>query len=209
MLVSFLVLADGADLLEVHQVREEHSIGVGLGLGPAKDIVELVDGFGEAARGRQVGVVLNLLPQVKQLSGEVDYYAFIQWDRGLLGLLEFTSEEVRINVWSIMPQELAWTFKLFGLLLEFVVLLGRDGDLELLESLALVNVGLECLSGNATSSQDEQVGSLLVVLHSGILMLLKVFDLEYRRFNSEGASSTIEDSHRAVLVEVIIYMLCL
>lgn len=86
-----------------------------------------------------------MLPQVKQLSCEVDYYAFLQRNRGFFGLLELTSEEERVNVWRIVPQELAWAFELLGLLLELVVLLGSDGDLELLELLALIHVGLERL----------------------------------------------------------------
>lgn len=86
-----------------------------------------------------------MLPQVKQLSCEVDYYAFLQRYRGFFGLLELTSEEERVNVWRIVPQELAWAFELLGLLLELVVLLGSDGDLELLELLALIHVGLERL----------------------------------------------------------------
>lgn len=145
MLVSFLGLADGAGLLEVDEVCDKHRFGIGVGLGPAEHIVELVDGLVEAAGGREVGVVLDMLPQVKQLSCEVDYYAFLQRNRGFFGLLELTSEEERVNVWRIVPQELAWAFELLGLLLELVVLLGSDGDLELLELLALIHVGLERL----------------------------------------------------------------
>lgn len=145
MLVSFLGLADGAGLLEVDEVCDKHRFGIGVGLGPAEHIVELVDGLVEAAGGREVGVVLDMLPQVKQLSCEVDYYAFLQRYRGFFGLLELTSEEERVNVWRIVPQELAWAFELLGLLLELVVLLGSDGDLELLELLALIHVGLERL----------------------------------------------------------------
>lgn len=145
MLVSFLGLADGAGLLEVDEVCDKHRFGIGVGLGPAEHIVELVDGLVEAAGGREVCVVLDMLPQVKQLSCEVDYYAFLQRYRGFFGLLELTSEEERVNVWRIVPQELAWAFELLGLLLELVVLLGSDGDLELLELLALIHVGLERL----------------------------------------------------------------
>lgn len=51
MLVSFLGLADGAGLLEVDEVCDKHRFGIGVGLGPAEHIVELVDGLVEAAGG--------------------------------------------------------------------------------------------------------------------------------------------------------------
>lgn len=75
MLVTFLVYGDCAGLLEVQQVDNEDGLGVLVRLGPTENVVKVTDRFDVAARGRQVGVVLDVLPQVKQLSGKIYYQA--------------------------------------------------------------------------------------------------------------------------------------
>lgn len=124
---------------------------------------------------------------MNQVATEVD-------QNSIRDVLILATVHERVNIWSIVTQELARSFNLFSFRLELAVLLLSNCDL-------ITHAALQLLDGDSSLPQHEQIN----------LALIRGANLEDSGLNTERAVTSIKNSYLAlrILREVIINVLSL